>query len=540
MLRFYGIRFNQHGAPERFSISIALSESLHTALEICDQLNGDLEKAIKAIEARIERMFSGLESTASNKQYRYTIAKWFRAKDMIQFMLKHQETKELKLEIAKELNSREDIAEKWNRIESIILEFVTSLCSITRDEQLMNTESDLNLTLQMVSLFFLEQDEEVPPANLELQFIRYQFPKIIWKKRDGFNASSNPFWQPKNVYCRSSYLVARIISRLYENPSSETKKQLTTVQSEVAANSKSSVSYNSLLPQEEPDEISLILDDLEQENEQLSLIPESASETLFSLQKLIQKKFSHAGVKHFLGILRQLAESDESGFCSFKLRKHLELVSKPSKQGDFSEKQISLFYSVFDLLTKIQVKRTWKLADETKQITNPFILELYQKCSPGQDCMSKRKLVLDPIFLPGQNNPFRLGIHLRLIPERLFRESAYKHPLLTSMASYITGTWLNEYMTGKGTTSKTSREIIEGCAFNLTPANRYKIVDKVKSELAYMNEKCYISDYSCHKNQEGNPWDDLHNMVAPENVLAEIAEKMQIVSTSSTSEKLIA
>lgn len=44
MLKFYGIRFNQNGSPERFSLSFALGESLHTGLHICEQKNGDIKE----------------------------------------------------------------------------------------------------------------------------------------------------------------------------------------------------------------------------------------------------------------------------------------------------------------------------------------------------------------------------------------------------------------------------------------------------------------------------------------------------------------
>ncbi|MCG8337115.1 MAG: hypothetical protein MJE63_21660 [Proteobacteria bacterium] len=549
MLKFYGIRFNHNGAPERFSISFALSESLHAGLHLVERYGGDSEKTGKAIDEEIESLFQSSDSMNNSKHFRFLIAKWFRTRDIVRFLLGETITKSLKVTTAQILDTRDSIKDKWQQIERLVLKYLSRLSTEERNEQLSNPESDINLILQMVGLFFMEQDDEVPPANLELQFIRYQFPKIIWKKKDGFNAASNPFWLPKNMFCRSSYLLARIISKIYSSTDNveDSASSVRLVQNPISQNEYdlpikkyNPVSFHALLPEDSPDEIRLELDELLEKNEQLSLIPESAAETLLSLQKMIQRKYSHEGVKHLLGILRQIAGSSEDGHCRFDVKKHLELVAKPSRKGTYSEKQITLFKRIYEILAKIKVKRLWKCEDGNKETVNSFMLELYSECTTPSECGSIKKLMLDPIFLPGKDNPFHLGIHLRLIPPRLFRESASKHALLPGLASYLTGTWLNEYPLQQGKTTKSTREILDGCAFNITPANKYRIIDKLKSELVYMKEKCYISEYSCQQNEEGNPWDDLHDMAASEDILAGIAEKMQVVDANSSSEKLIA
>lgn len=548
MLKFYGIRFNQNGAPERFSISFSLGESLHAGLLLLEEFNRDAEKTKKAIDKEIENLFQRGDSSKCDKRFRFLIAKWFRTKDIVNFLLADHSVSELKVSVAEVLDSREGIRQKWQKIEHFLIDYLLHLVVADRNEQLSNPESEFNLTLQMISLFFMEQDDEMPPANLELQFIRYQFPRIIWKKKDGFNSSSNPFWLPKNMYCRSSYLLAKIISKIYEQAenASEFSQSLHVVNGNGGAtdpdlkqNAEVSISYSAMLPEDTPDEIRLELDESTEENQQM-MIPESAAETLLSLQKMIQKRLSHDGVKHLLGIFRQLTESGVGGICEFDVSKHLKMVAKASKKGEFSKKQVSLFEQVFETISKIKVKRFWEGEDESKVTTNPFILELFAESDPSEKTCIVKKLLLDPLFLPGKDNPFHLGIHLRFIPESLFRETSHTHALLPGLASFLTGTWLNEFIAKRGKTSKTTREIVEGCAFNVTPASKYRIIDKVKSELAYMKEKCYISDYSYHQNEEGNPWDDLHEITASDSILADIAEKMLAVEAQSGSEKLIA
>ena len=335
--------------------------------------------------------------------------------------------------------------------------------------------------------------------------------------------------------------MARIISRIYEGArDGKAGGESMALDSTVETGVPQAVSYSSLFPAEHPDEIRLELEELDEENQQMSMIPESAAETLLSLQKMIQRRFSHLGVKHLLGILRQLSGCDGFGCCRFDVGKHLHLVAKPSKDGQFSKKQRLLFTQVFSILSRIRVKRFWRSSGQQKETNNPFILEFYTECDPDNEECQVKRLLLDPLFLPGRHNPYHLGIHLRLVPPAIFQENSQKHALLPGLASYLTGTWLNEFRTHTGTASKTTRDIVEGCAFNVTPAAKLRIIDKVKSELAYMKEKCYISDYSYHKNEEGNPWDDLHHITASERVLAAIAEKMQVQEANSSSEKLIA
>jgi hypothetical protein len=543
MLKFYGIRFNQNGNPERFTLTFALGESLHAGLKLSNLFNGDPDKTAKAVDHEIEKMFRSPEAQKNSKHFRFLVARWFRTRDIIRFLFADKETEGLKIETAHILCTGDEIETKWQKIELLLLDYLDQLSVETRNEQLSNPDSELNLTLQMVSLFFLEQDDELPPANLEMQFIRNQFPRIIWKKKDGFNASSNPFWSPENMYCRSAYLAANLISKTVNSNGNPGDSFLPV---DISANSfpgstVGGVSLNSLLPEAPPDELRVILEDEEEDNQQLVLIPESASETLLSLQKMIQKRLSHEGVKHLLGILRQFASATSDGYCVFNSSEHFKLVARAGKGGVFSKKQVHLFKEVFTLLSRVKVKRSWNQTGQEKKVTvNPFVLELYSECADPSGCSSLKHLMLDPLFLPVKNSPFRLGGHLGLIPSGLFRESASKHALLPGIASYLAGTWMNEYLLSQGAVTKSTREIIEGCAFNVTSASRYRIVDKVKSELAYMKEKCYISEYRHQSNEDGNPWDDLHSITAPEAVLANLAEKMRAIDANSISEKLIA
>ena len=546
MLRFYGIRFNHEGLPERFTVSFALNESLNASLYIHDYFEGDVKQTQKAIGEEINKLYQN--NQGSSRSQRFVVAKWFRAKDIIQFIYCQKSTVQLKLQVARILNAADRIEQKWDSIQPVLLSYLSALDAEQRDEELSNPESDLNLILQMVGLFFLEQDEEAPPANLELQFIRSQFPKIIWKKKDGLNASSNPFWLPRNRYCRPSYLFTRIISIVYESissmeidtPAPSSLNKHFPVASHSGLVKSEEISFHHLYPVGEPDEIRLETSGSEIENGQLTLIPETPAETLLSLQRIIQKQFSYDGVKHLLAIFRQLSEAEPDRIFSFDVFRHMKLVARAAKDGEFSKRQRKLFAEVYRMLGRLNIKRKWNQTEQTKEISNPLLLEMgAEVCSAGNLDPTK-KLILDSLFFPHETNPFRLGTHLTLLPTRLFKESVHKHSLLTGLGAFFTGSWLNEYPTKNGVANKTPREIFDGCAFNITPGNKYRILDKLKSELEYMNQKCYISDVTCTEADNGNPWEDVYQVTAPRDIVSGIVQKLNSIDGCQSSERLIA
>ncbi len=57
MLNFYGIRFNKQGAPERFTMTFALRESLNAGLHIFDYYKRNVEETLKAVDNEINKLF---------------------------------------------------------------------------------------------------------------------------------------------------------------------------------------------------------------------------------------------------------------------------------------------------------------------------------------------------------------------------------------------------------------------------------------------------------------------------------------------------
>ena len=535
MLKFHGIRFNPNGEPERYSLSFDLFESLNAGLEVYRHINDNWENVKAAVEKEINDLYANATPQERNsKSFRFLAAKWFRTKDILRFLFRNSRYRKIKVEVSEILKTPASIEMKWARIEKQLLKFFSTQSGDELELSFSDPDSELNLILQMAILFFLVQDKEVPPANLELQFIRGDFPKVIWKKRDGINSRSNPFWLPENPYCRLPYLKTRIGARFFKLGQSLTThrskggsdfKQLMPRKQNLQKQPNITVATRcgSFLPTTPPDQIRLEIEGGDKPSAQLSLIPETPAETLISLQKLVQKRHSYEGVKHLLGILRQLSENND-GFCDFSRHFHLNLTSKQDKRGRFSDKQERTFTSVYSLLGNIKITRYWKAKQCGKSITNRLMTEIGLETTESDENGTDevRKLLLDPLLLNHPVNPFRLGHHLRFIPDEIFHESVYKHSLLPGLSSFITGTWLNEARSKRGVAKKTVREILEGAAFNITPANKYRIRQRLDKELNYMTQKCYIGGLKKIESDNGNPWDDLYQLKAPDGVMQQI------------------
>ena len=284
------------------------------------------------------------------------------------------------------------------------------------------------------------------------------------------------------------------------------------------------LSLGSIMPDRTPDVVQLMQANASNDMDQAVLYPETVAETLLSLQKTVQKCFSHEGVRHLLGILRQIAENRSRNICEFDMGKHFRLVARITRKGECSGKQKKLFNQVFELLSNLRVVRFWNSTKGSRKITSPFIVQIGIEQNNSVHDFAIKKLLLDPLFFPSCENPYQLGSHLQLIPHRLFRESIHKHALLPGLSSYLSGSWLNDYLQKQGILEKTAREIIEGCAFNVTANNRYCILRKLGSELEYMERRKYIKECRFVKNPDGNPWEDLYRIRAPEETLKMVAD----------------
>ncbi|MGK0291028.1 MAG: hypothetical protein ACI86H_002495 [bacterium] len=543
MLQFHGIRFH-NGIPEKFKITYNLIDSLRKCIELLDDHQLNQSETLKAVNQEINKIYQNRNALVDAKQLRYINAKWSRTKDILEFFTQDEDTFLIKITIGKILLHSSSIAEKWKNIEKILVQNTVTLFPEEIDVYFSDPGSEISLILQMIILFFLDQTDELPPANLQIKFLPKQFPKTLWQNIDGYEVSSAPaIWNPKNLHCRHNYLMSRLIMVLTVNLQAIEVQKLQKVEKVIVKEVKEieliDESKSELIPLKEwhkavgipentPELIQFEYIDDEADENQIAMIELTPVETLNSFQRSIQKKFSQDGVRHFLGIMKQINENSANGICYFDVYKHLNLVAKATKTGRFTKKQISLSYSLLNEIQRLKITRTWRNDDdEAWQNTNHFILQLAHTCAVAEETKNPMKLpviklLLDPIFYSEANNPQQMGKMYSLIPEKLFKETGRTHALLPGLSAYFSGTWLIEFKQNRGVLRKTAQEIIEGCAFNVSKTGRYRIIHKLKSELAYMEKQHYIEKVVLMKSKERNLWDDVYEIHATESCIRTI------------------
>ena len=520
MLRFYGIKTDHKGNPTRFQYSLDLSETLFSCLSLHESQKGDKEKILMAINHEIQKLYQGDSVTNNiNQLFRLTAAKWFRCRDIIQFFYNSKSYYELKIELAKKLNSADKIPEKWQKLSYLILEKLKKEFHSEVIKQFSETDSELNMILKMISLFFIEQDTEVPPPNLELSFIKSQFPKVIWKKKEGFHSRNNPYWTPKNRYCHLTYLSSSLMAEYFASLNSTPRAKNSDITINQNIFDDNVYSLGKFFPGDKPTEIRLLIGEKDNKNEQLDLIVESTSETLYSLQRIILKEYSYDGIKHLLAILRQIAQLKKGADFCFDEEKHFRLVLKAKSKLNITDKQRTIYQSIFELLTNIKVVRIWNNKSVTKENKSSFIVKIAQQNKSKNKDILRHTCLFDPLFFESEDNPYRLGTHLCLIPDEVFKTSTNSHPFLLNLLSYLSGEWLNDFHINKGQVNKSARELFDSSMIVKDNKKPTININKLNSELDYMKQSHYINDYQIIKNKKGNPFNDQYQISASDNIV---------------------
>lgn len=496
MLHFFGIGENPSGEPERFSYKINLTESLLALLELIQTSQAKRPLVMEGIKQALDAHLSHSSASREDRQsFRAKTAQILRVRDMAQFLFADPESLALKTALARKLVEPMEPLAKWEEIKEIFILFLQGFDPVVAAQQLGDGESEFALCLQWIALHFLEHDTEHPPAHLRLELVKGQFPKSVWRLKEHHASSSESFWIPENPLCRPNHLAHQLMLEFYKRemralvPSDQTK----------ALN---------LEPMEEADALSL---EFGQETGQLVTHEESPQESLLALQRMVQQKYSFDGVRHLMALFRQLGQA-KGELMEFKVKNHFALLG----MKDPSAKQEGIFQEVLELLESIRVKRRYNRASPITERRTPFLSVTAETRKGLSERPESLELRLDRLFLPSGQNPFRLGAHLSLLPEEIFAESPNRHPYLTPLASYLTGSWLINFPRDKGRISQSATELIEGCALRVTAQSKKSILGKLQSELAYMQEKRYIGTVQRHPSKEGNPWLDRFEIPAPE------------------------
>lgn len=486
MLHFQGIRTNRLGVPERFSIQYDLRASLEALLVIVEHHQAEGQAVLESIQTSLDDhlRFSAPGGQAKFEHRRAT-AQWFRARDMARFLFEEPGLKRLKLTVFERLGEPRPLEDKWQLIKEDLAQGIVELEPGYAHRQLLDPHSGLHRLLEAVALFFLEQDEELPPMNLEMEFVKGDFPRRIWRRKDGLSPGSAPFWTPQNPLCDPLVLQQLVLERIFEERVSQALEAPRARSGELWA--------------EPSGPVSLRFDD---HSDQLELIPQSPAETLLMLQREVQRQNSFEGSKHLLAVMRQLGEAQTSRF-RFDCKAHFELLGRLKTGHSISDRQQRLLEETLSTMERVKVRR--ETAQET--LEHP-LLSVWGKVE-AQRGPGALELLLDPVLYGGLG----LGRQLALLPREIFLESTQTHGMVPGLMAYLTGWWLVQYPEKNGVFQCRADKLIEAFTLKKSSAQKAKFQAKIKSELKYMAQKAYISSFEIRP--DPNPFEEEYRITAP-------------------------
>ncbi len=473
MLEFHGLTKKNSVSLTRYKEIFALQESLYAALYIHSALHGDKAQCLASIKKEVDTIYASNTTKQGLASFRLLISKWLRVKDILEFLFQEPSLYSVKLAIFEILQKDMPIQAKWDAIlPSLVtwLDVITdsNLCAMLADE-----ESQLHKLLTFIALLFLDQDESLPPPNLRLRFKKNAFPLVVWMQNKEVSTYVGTFWKASSPLCYKSVLIASLQKHLDKTNSLDENP---------AHNNIYPANYTNRLP------VNLFLQETNQTDEQLLLFQTSPEEGLLSLQKAIYDKFSYEGVHHFLAFIRQVTSLAQSATISFSVKKHVQLLYGTQVNKVKEKKATQLLLQLLELMQNTKVVR---LGKENRKLETPFILN-YGKETQNNNL--QYRLIIDPLFSTGKNK-YALGQHLRLIPSSLFQETVRSHPFISSLASYFTGTWLYNIKPIQAD----KETLLEGAALFQGNHTKKWLLQKLNTELAYMEKKQYIGKAKLEK-----------------------------------------
>ena len=479
MLLFQGIRTNRQGAPERYSLRYDLLSSLQLFLGVYEAQGGAKEAVLAELEARLNRLFEG-QSGQNRQDQRRQSALWFRAKDLGHFLFAEPALKSLKLAVLRLLALPRSVEEKWPLVREQLVGGLKDLDPQYGQALLLNPDSGFHRLLETVALFFLDQDEEHPPQGLEMEFLRQDFPRTVWRRKDQINPQLNPFWQPQNQLCQSLVLEQLVLERLFEDRLMAL--ETTSERPLVARSGPVGLRFGG-------------------RDEAPELIPADPTQTLLSLQHQIQRQHSYEGTKHLLAILRQLGRATEERF-EFSLTTHFEWLGKLKKGQKVSDRQMGLLGSVLEALGKVKVVRGL----DDGEVETPLV-GLWGRRTQTHGT-GYWELLLDPLVLD-----LGLGRELALVPSEVFLENPQTHGLVPGLSAFLTGCWVLEYSQKKGVFECQGGRLLDAFVLQKSPGQRAGFQAKIKEELKYMVNKAYIGGLEIEPGP--SPFEETYRIWAP-------------------------
>ena len=526
MLHFHGIE-KRRGNFGGFSKTVSLKKPLGEFLELHRKFGGDLPKIVKKIERLAGQIHAEAQGELTGKM-KERIAVLARSKDFARFLETFPTCANFSLEIFGKLLENKPGGEKWMEIQSTLAENHGALFVVQPEVELSDSSSYVQRLLRIVELVFREEDAEAPPANLMLNFVPGKFPLYDLITTDTLDAALKFDWKPKNPLCRLEYLSHSLLREILDRGRGE-------------APARGKVYH--LAPEDDhgteknPSVEVLITEDDEEgkENYQLAMIQMTPVESLMEFLRRVHKKIGWEGVLHFFGVIRQLCNSKADETFIFDVKGHLRLFGEEASEkrgGKAFLKHCEIAVRVLNEMEKLNIIRRTAY-DSEKGVTEirKKLFSVYRdkyETRKGESKKKKNRLAerhyfADRFFYPDENNPFHFGYAVKLIPVGFFRENYKQNQTMPFLAAYVYNLWLAEFEENRGRLSRTAEDIFKESGIEISKSSKYRSIYRLKNAFYWMADMNLIGDFSMESSSRKNPWKDLYEVVASEDIRQKIS-----------------
>ena len=149
-------------------------------------------------------------------------------------------------------------------------------------------------------------------------------------------------------------------------------------------------------------------------------------------------------------------------------------------------------------------------------VTNPH--QSAQKHAAGSAAQPKAvpvevRLLVDAVFYRHADGA--LDLPYRQLPEPLLCAAPKDHPYALGLVIYLRQAWSEEWESGEGVIQRSTRRIFQEAGFSLKDSARYRSIEAMKRELAYLKEQGWLGAWRISRGASRDALDDVYRLEAP-------------------------
>ncbi len=467
-----------------------------------------------------------------------------RAKDLHRYLTEEPEFLPLKLELMEHLLFHGSPEERWAACREALLSALDAVCGISAGggfgnceaykQQLSRRSSRLGRMLLTIALFNFDLDEEQPPPNLRLRFLKGRFPEYCWESALEAGAAmsqGNPWaWSPANPLCRFEYLGADLLHALLRRRNAARPGM--GAYAEPPHGSGPAARAGAGPVQEQTDAPSEVYCNFGRERngpsqtDQMELFPAQPASFLAELQRQVHRSHGAEGVRLFALLFEQLCRSTCGEFLSLAITEIAEGGSFGNSEAASQRKireRCKKLWAILEALSTVELtsvsgENAHSRVEKSNLITILGVDRRREAGGPPGNGESphlpeKVRLLVHPYFYLAAEGS--LGQAYRDIPPALLSAPPKDHPYALGLYVYLRSRWQAEGEAGRGVLLRSARQLFDEGGFWLKENARYRSIEALKRELAYLKERGLLGAWRLSRSANRDALDDAYRLEAP-------------------------